>query len=201
MEELSDINKLILKNRILDIQKKKGHIPVYIIEFGSGFLTDFIIEIQQTCNINIVIDTFTSLNSSYTNDNRDCHIFKKQLLTCSESSYNKLFSSRKYIKNYMVKSQQNPNKKTYNAFYDINPTDLRDKYDIAILAEPNGNGKDIGFLHIKDKMEIGGFILLNYLDRYTSLEEMDLFFDTKTAFMNIVYGNRIGFYKIINIKN
>lgn len=196
--ELFDINKLILRNRLIEIQKRKGNVPVYIVEFGCGFATQLLLDIKKNFNINLVIDTFGLLTCYFNQPN--CNIVKKQLLTCSDSTYNKMFNVGIYNPIEMVKSQQSLQKRMVNCFYEIKEGDLRDKYDMAILAGPNSNGKDIGFLHIKDRMEKDGFIMLNHLDKYISLEQMDKFFETRKAFHNNAYSinGRIGLYKIIN---
>lgn len=195
--KLFDINKLILRNSLIEIQKKKGNTPIYIVEFGCGFITQLLLDIKKNFNINLVIDSFGTLISEFNQPN--CNIFKKQLLTCSDSTYNKMFNTI-YKPSDMVKSQQSLHKRMINCFYEIKDGDLRDKYDMAILAGPNSNGKDIGFLHIKDRMEKDGFIMLNHLDKYISLEQMDKFFKTKKAFQNNAYSvnGRIGLYKIIS---
>lgn len=197
MAELSNINKLILSNRIRDFHEKNG--VVNILEFGCGFTTDLLLYIRRDKNYNIQLDSFTHLTSEYnSNSNNDFHSVKKrQLLTCSDSSYNRMLSSHKYNSNFMVKCQQNPNKKLCNTFYQIKNNDLKPNYDIIIISGPNGNGRDISFLHIKDKIKKGGFILIDKLDRYVSIERKDEFFNTVIAFQNITPYDRVGFYKII----
>jgi len=195
MTELSNINKLILTNRIRDFHQKNG--VVNILEFGCGFITDLLIYIQQDKNYNIILDSFTHPTSQYKSIHDFHSVKKRQLLTCSDSSYNRMFSSQKYNSNYMVKSQRNPNYKMQNTFYEINNNDLKDNYDIVIIAGPNGNGRDISFLHIKNKIKKGGFIMLNQLDRYISVETKDEFFKTVVAFQNNSYSDRVGFYKIV----
>lgn len=197
MAELLDINKMIFRNRIRDIHEKNG--VVNILEFGCGFTTNLLLYIKQDKNYNMQIDSFTHPTSKYNDDsNCDFHSIKKrQLLTCSDSSYNRMLASHKYNPNYMVKSQQNPENKMYNTFYEIKNGDLKENYDIIILSGPNGNGRDLAFLHIQDKIKKGGFIMINKLDRYTSLETLSEFFETTVAFQNVTYGERICFYKII----
>jgi hypothetical protein len=191
---LLDINKLILTNRIKEINKKNG--IVYIVDFDSGYLTDFLLEIKVKYHLNIVIDSFTTLNSNQETNHQNHTIFKRQLLTCSDSSYNNMFTRKKYEKIKMVKSQQNPEKNMYNTFFEIKPGDLKKHYDVAFITGPNSNGRDLAFLHLKDRMEEGGFILLNELDKFTSMEQMRLFFKTKVSFKNNVTIDRIGFFQI-----
>ena len=133
MAELSNINRLILNNRIRDIHKKNG--VVNILEFGCGFTTELLLYIRKDKNYNIILDSFTHLTSPYKNlEDAPFHSIKKrQLLTCSDSSYNRMMSSQKYKSTYMVKSQQNPTRKTINAFYQIKNGDLKDNYDIIIM--------------------------------------------------------------------
>ena len=195
MAELSNINKLILNNRIRDFHEKNG--VVNILEFGCGFTTDLLIYIKHDKKYNINLDTITHTISKYKSNEEFHSIKKRQLLTCSDSKYNRMFSSQKYNSSFMVKCQKNPLDKTSNAFFEIKKDDLKDNYDIIIIAGPNGNGRDISFLHIGDKIKKGGFIMINQLDRYISVETKDEFFKTVVAFQNNSYSDRVGFYKII----
>ena len=197
-EILLDTNKLILKNRILDIHKKNG--VVKILDIDSGYLTDFICEVKRDYNLKMKLDCITETNSVQIPVFYGHRILKRRYLTCSDSSYNKLFTQKRYEKLWMVKSQQDWKKKMYNVFYEIKDNDLLDEYDLVLITGPNSNGRDIAFLHIKDRVKSGSFILLNELDRYTSLETMRLFFDTKVAFKNNVTIDRIGLYKIVALK-
>lgn len=193
---LLDINKLILINKLKEIKKKNG--VIYVADFNSGYLTDFIIEIKKKFKLNLYLDSFTNIFSNQNKLDPQHNIFKRQLLTCSDESYKNMFRLKKYNSNFMVKSQQNPNKRMINVFFDIKPKDLRTYYDLIIITGPNGNGRDIAFLHIQNKIKPNGFILLNELDKYISIETMNSFFNTQIEFTNNVTIDRIALYKIID---
>lgn len=195
-ELLLDINKTILKNRIRDIHNEKG--VVYIADFDSGYITDLLINIRNL-GFNIIIDSFTTKNSIQTSRGKFHNIFKRELVTCSDSSYNNMFKNKTYNKSKMVKSQQNYNKRMSNTFFEIKEGDLREHYDIVCITGPNSNGRDIAFLHMKNRLKIGSYILMNELDKYISLETMDKFYYTLEHFKNNVTIDRIGFYKITQI--
>lgn len=197
MATLLDINQLILTNRIKDIQKKKG--IVYIVDFDSGYLTDFLIHIKRKYNINMILDCFTTKNSEQQSVGPWHNVYKRELMTCSDSGYNYMMSRRTYDWTRMVKSQQSYKKRMMNVFFDIKDHDLRNTYDIMLLTGPNSNGRDISFLHMKNRLPIDSFILMNELDKYLSLETLDRFFKTDIVFTNNVTIDRIGFYKIKEI--
>ena len=197
-EILLDINKLILTNRLKDIHKKNG--VVYVADFDSGYLTDFIVEIKIKHKLNIIMDSFAPFYSDQVPLYQNHKIIKTDFVTCSDASYNNMISRRQYNPIKMVKSQQSPKRKMYNVFFKLRDKDLRPHYDLVMITGPNSNGRDIAFLHIKERMMIGGFILLNELDKFVSLETMDTIFKTKTEFKNNVSIDRIALFRITDFK-
>ena len=194
MSILLSINELILTNRLKKIQKEKG--IIYAVDFDAGYITNLLLKIKKQHKLNLILDCFTTKNSNLYSLDKDQIIYQRTLLTCSDASFNKMLGNKIYNKLYMVKSQQNPNKRMTNAFFEIIDGDLRNHYDFVFITGPNSNGRDLSFLHIKDRVKTGSFILLNELDKYTSLETMDRFFETKEIFRNILPQDRIGFFEI-----
>lgn len=191
---LLNINKIILTNRIKEIQKQKG--IVYIVDFDSGYITDLLIDIKRKHNINMVLDCFTTKNSTQHSIAPWHNVYKRELLTCSDSSYNYMFSRKKIFHERLVKSQQSYKKKMANVFFEIKGGDLRETYDMVFITGPNSNGRDIAFLHIQDRLK-EGFIFMNELDKYLSLETMDKFYKTQISFKNNVPPDRMALYKIV----
>lgn len=197
MEILLNVNKLLLINKLKDINKKKG--VIYILDIDCGYITDLLLEIKNKHKLNIIIDSLTDLNSKeeIKDKNKNFHkMIRKRFVTCSDSSYNDMFYTKKYSYEKMVKSQQDPKNRMMNVFYEIRENDLKLHYDLVCITGPNGNGRDIAFLHLQNRMKKDGLILINELDKYVTLEKMRVFFNTSIIFQNNTSIDRIGLYEI-----
>tara|TARA_Y100000590_G_C15665896_1_gene994416 strand:+ start:333 stop:1019 length:687 start_codon:yes stop_codon:yes gene_type:complete len=142
---------------------------INILEFGSGFSTQFFIDYKLNSKKNIIIDSFDNdINYSYKNQNNynflKLHILP--LVSCNDKNFNKLFyKEKKYNKNYFNLHKSLPyNHPKYwrqrNCFYNIT-NELNKKYDIVLIDGPNGNGRNIAYLHLLNKLNKNAFIIID----------------------------------------
>lgn len=158
-----------------------------IIEFGSGKSTDFLVDVSLSLmnkkNINIL---------SFDNDKK--HMYKpkktydfldlklKNLLECSDNHYEKMFKEKKYIRLGMNIKNSQPSTRQKNCFYDINQSDLKHNYNLVILDGPNGNGRNIGFLHLKEHLINGSYVLIDDYTHYDFVDRFLSIFDAVEVF-------------------
>ena len=150
---------------------------INIVEFGSGFSTKFFIDYKLSSKKNISITSFDN-DEKYAYKNTNNYDFIKlhilPLVSCNEENFNKLFNNeKKYNKGYfsLHKSLPYGHKKYWrqrNCFYNIT-NELNDKkFDIVLLDGPNGNGRNISYLHLINKLNKGAYIII---DDYNSKDD------------------------------
>ena len=147
------------------LQKKTDNIN--ILEFGSGFSTQFLIDYKLTKNKNITID-------SYDNDKKWCfqeaekydflNLNVEPLISCSDEDFNNQIQNKEYdstcFKTHVSLPYNHPKYwRQRNCFYNVK--NLKNNYDLVIIDGPNGNGRAIAYLHIKDKVKKGSYILVD----------------------------------------
>lgn len=160
-----DLIALQQLKKILDLFENN----VNILEFGSGFSTSFLIDYKFFSGKNIFIDSYDN-DPNWCFQNTENYTFLnlnvKPLISCSDKDYNYQLENKKYNKNRFKTHISLPyNHPKYwrqrNCFYDVNNNDLKDNYDIVIIDGPNGNGRNIAYLHIKEKVKSGSYILID----------------------------------------
>ena len=139
-----------------------------ILEFGSGSSTKYFVGavIENNWQDKVEITSF--------DDNRAfmptfeaasvdsfLHLLERELVECSDSSFEKMFSERRYDKTLMNKKTTELNTRQRNNFYDIKPDDLYGEYDVVVLDGPHGNGRSISFLHIQDYLSSPCHVLID----------------------------------------
>ena len=142
---------------------------INILEFGSGQSTQFFIDYKLLSKKNIFVDSYDNdPNFAYQNeDNHDfLNLYIKPLISCSEYNFNKKLKEKIYNRNYFSPHQLPPyNDKNFwrqrNCFYDIDNKELKDHYDIILIDGPNGNGRNLAYLHIIDRIKPGSIIFID----------------------------------------
>lgn len=195
---LLKINQIRMRSIIEKIHKEKG--VVYIADIDSGYLTDFMLDIKKKYNINMYIDSFTHINSDQKSEDPNHKIIKRNLVTCSDARFNSMISKKVYNKNLMKITHKDPFYNIPNAFFDIQKKDLREYYDILLITGPNSNGRNLAFVHFREHLKEGSYILLNELQKYTTIEVLRRFYNTFLEFKNILPIDRINFFRITGIK-
>tara|TARA_R110000824_G_scaffold143221_1_gene310827 strand:+ start:344 stop:1021 length:678 start_codon:yes stop_codon:yes gene_type:complete len=143
---------------------------INILEFGSGFSTKFLIDYRLHSNKNIQIDSFDNdINYSYKNTNNYdfINVNVLPLVSCTEDKFNLLFNKEKKYNNsyFSIHKSLPPNHPKYwrqrNTFYNI--TDQLDNklYDIVLIDGPNGNGRNIAYLHMLNKLNKNAYIVID----------------------------------------
>tara|TARA_Y100000992_G_scaffold16559_1_gene9606 strand:+ start:156 stop:821 length:666 start_codon:yes stop_codon:yes gene_type:complete len=163
----SGLDKIALTKLYYILNSLNGDIN--ILEFGSGQSTQFFIDYKLQTNKNISI-------LSYDNDPNYC--FKntekfdfldlkiKNLIKCNNNDFVEMLNSKTYDKNKFAIADLLPYNhpkfwRQRNCFYDINSDELNIKYDLIIIDGPNGNGRNIAYLHLQNCVKPGSIIFID----------------------------------------
>jgi len=163
------LDKIALEQlfNILENKENDKKSVVNILEFGSGFSTHFLVDYKEFSGKEIYIDSFDN-DPKWCFQNSDKFPFLNlnvsPLLSCNEEDFNKQMKNKEYNKNCFKKHISLPYGhpkywRQRNCFYDIE--ELKTHYDLVILDGPNGNGRSLSYLHFKDKVRKGSFILID----------------------------------------
>lgn len=168
--------------------------PFRIIEFGSGISTQFLVDCAlRNTSKKIEILSF---------DNDPEYIFKpknnydflkillRNLLECDDEQYNHMFAEKKYLRELMHHKVTPLATRQKNNFYDIRDGDITDYYDLMIVDGPNGNGRNIAFLHMRNHLQNGSYVLIDdfthydFIDRFKSLYTAEEVFKCEAGMTN-----------------
>ena len=160
---LEELFKLLEKNRKNEIN---------ILEFGSGFSTQFLVDYKLYSNKNISIDTYDN-DAKYAFNNKNNYSFVNvnicPLISTNSCNFEKQLYEKKYDRNLFQihKSLPYGHPKFWrqrNCFYDLDEEKLKGNYDLVIIDGPNGNGRNISFLYIQNRVSSGSIIFLDDYD-------------------------------------
>lgn len=163
--------------KIIDIIKNNN--CKTIVEFGSGGSTSFLCNLREEMNLEFNIYSF---DHSY----EYCSKLKKDylnlkvldLVACSDENFENIFLEKKYNKNFFSPIKPDINDfRSKNTFYDISINDLPKNIDFILLDGPNGNGRSISFLHLKNKISKNCHILIDDSDHYDFIDRCKQVFD------------------------
>ena len=142
---------------------------INILEFGSGQSTQFFIDYKLQTEKNISILSYDNdPNYCFKNTNKykflDLKI--KKLIKCNAPDYDEMIKTKLYDRNKFNIAELLPyNHQKFwrqrNCFYDINSGELNKKYDLIILDGPNGNGRNIAYLHLQNCVKPGTVIFID----------------------------------------
>ena len=106
-----------------------------------------------------------------------------------------MFKSGEYDEKCFINRQDEiDNFSARNCFYDMTENDLPDDIDLVILDGPNGNGRSISFLHLKNKLSNGAYILIDDSDHYDFIERCKQVLDVDL----IVHENNPSIHPLFN---
>lgn len=157
--------------KLIDImdEKLKEKNKLRILEFGSGMSTKFFLDYNNLCKKDqdqdiLEITSFDNdLEWCYKKNEKDkcltLHI--RKLIECNEKDFNEQMETKKLNKKAFSIRKTPPTWRQRNCFYDIQENDIHGKYDIVILDGPNGNGRNISYLHFKENLEKESIILID----------------------------------------
>lgn len=191
------LSELSLKKITEIIENKINKNVVKVVEFGSGISTKFLVDLNYESKKEILITSFDN-DPEYSYKGDGATLYMRKLIECSDKEYNLMFNNKKYNRNYM-KSKTSPlTTRQKNCFYDIEKDDLVGYYDLMILDGPNGNGRNISFLHMKDHLKSGSYVLIDDFNHYDFIDRLLLIFDANLIFENNdrLNGGEFVIYKI-----
>ncbi len=139
-----------------------------VVEFGSGISTIFF---EDYKDINVI--SFEN-DPDYLPDVSKVCVKYRPLVHCSDDDYERMFINKELaeMKPYPLK----PSTRQRNCFYDIRAGDLPEKVDFVLLDGPNGNGRNIAFIHLKDKLHRGAVVFIDDYNHYDFVQIFGLFF-------------------------
>lgn len=149
---------------ILNILNKIQTNNINILEFGSGISTEFFKDYKLIYNKNIYIDSFDNdINYSYKNIEKHKFINMNilPLVSCSDKHFNIMMNENIYNSDYMNIHTLQPTWRQRNCFYNITNELDEKKYDLVLLDGPNGNGRNISYLHFKNKLKKNAYIVID----------------------------------------
>lgn len=162
------------KKCFIEIERKleKLEAPI-IVEFGSGISTTFLIDYLKDRKKEGKVVSFEN-NKEFTLNNRDIKLNYcfRNLLECNDVDFENMFNAEKIDLSKFKKRVISAHTRQKNCFYEILKNDIPKKIDIVILDGPHGNGRSLAFLHIKEKINKGGIIVI---DDYTHYDFIDRF--------------------------
>ena len=169
-KQLRNIEKIIAEKNVRTI-----------VEFGSGASTRFLVDLRDKKNLEYAIFSFDHCADYCYKGKHDFLDLKvRNLIRCSDGSFNAMFKTKTYIKNNFFNCQdQKHNFRVRNAFYDIEKEDLPDNIELVILDGPNGNGRSISFLHLKDKLADECYLMMDDENHHDYLERCKEIFDVE----------------------
>ena len=140
---------------------------INILEFGSGFSTQFLVDYKEYSGKNIYIDSFDNDPKwcfQHANKYPFLNLNVEPLLSCNENDFNRQMSNKEYDRTCFSKHISLPYGhpkywRQRNCFYDVK--ELKEHYDLVIVDGPNGNGRSLSYLHFKDKVSKGSYILID----------------------------------------
>jgi len=162
---------------------------IKVAEFGSGTSTRFFVDLSKESKKEILITSFDNdLKYSYQKIEGDLVDLRiTDLVECSDSAYEKMFENKVININDMKVKTSPLHTRQKNNFYDIKNGDLSGNYDIMVLDGPHGNGRNISFLHMKDHLKSGSYVLIDdythydFVERFLSIFEAEEFFKNNTG--------------------
>lgn len=177
-----------------------------VVEFGSGKSTEFFVDIVLEKIKKVYIVSFDD-NPYYAYKNEYNHKFLnlliRDLVECTDESYENMFKNKQLDKSLLYKKKTPLSSRQKNNFYDIKEGDLTGIYDLMILDGPNGNGRNISYLHMINHLDIDSIVLIDDYTHYDFVEKFSLFFDFEILHESnnggIDQWNTGGIYKILKI--
>jgi hypothetical protein len=192
--------------QLLEIIKGSDKSELRVAEFGSGKSTEFFVDIVLENIKRLHIVSFDD-NPHYAYKNEGNHKFLNLLIRdlqeCTDESYEKMFKDRKLDKSLLYKKKTPLTSRQKNNFYEIKDGDLNGVYDLMILDGPNGNGRNISYLHMVNHLDVGSVVLIDDYTHYDFVDKFSLFFDFEVLHEanngGVDQWNTGGIYKILKI--
>ena len=125
-----------------------------VLEFGSGMSTKFFIDYNNKNKTDRDILNITSFDNDlewcYKKKTEDTclNLFIRPLVECNESNFNSQMENKILNQEVFSLRKNPPTWRQRNCFYNIENNDIVGEYDIIVIDGPNGNGRNISYLHL-----------------------------------------------------
>jgi len=161
------IIEILNSNKFSDIEKYN------IVEFGSGFSTEFFVDYIQENNLNNVFITSFENDTMYMTKAKhpQLKLCLRKLITCSDFDYNNMFVQKTFNPckvSYLIKS---PETRQKNCFYHIEENDIPNSIDFMLLDGPSGNGRNLAFLHTLNKLHKDSIVFIDDYNHYDFVQK------------------------------
>lgn len=176
------LSELTLK-KISEIVDKIDNTTIKVVEFGSGLSTQFLVDLDSEHKKDIIITSFDN-DPNYAYKGGGVNLLMRNLIECTDDNYEKMFNEKKYNINYMKPKTSPLSTRQKNNFYDIKEGDLSGEYDLMILDGPNGNGRNLSFLHMDGYLKSGSYVLIDDYHHYDFVDKFFTIFDGELVFEN-----------------
>ena len=142
-----------------------------IVEFGSGGSTEFFTDANEHRAEKYHVDSFDHLEEySFKGPFHSTNLMIRPLIACGDLDFDFMFKSKMFDRN-LFNHNVNPNDFAQrNSFYDVSENDLKQEYELALIDGPNGNGRSLSFLFLKDRMKSGSYIVIDDFYHYDFVE-------------------------------
>ncbi len=162
----------ISKQAFIAIEKALSSLDdLSVIEFGSGFSTQFFLDYASEHEKALHLDSFDNDKKYKHNEATLC-----DLMECKDAAYEAMFSKKQLDWSLMKKRFWRPKSRQKNCFYRIDESKLKNNYNFAMIDGPHGNGRNLAFLLLQHRMS-SGFIFIDDFNHYDFLEKAHQFFN------------------------
>ncbi len=153
-----------------------------VVEFGSGGSTKLLLDIKEMLGYVFHLDSFDhnekfAFKAEKNHENFNLNI--RHLVKYEEAIYKQMFLDKKISNEKTNVIDDIFNTRLVNCFYDIKDGDLKEEYDLVILDGPNGNGRNIAYLHLIEKLKPGTIVIIDDFDHYDFVEKCQYMFDVE----------------------
>lgn len=146
-----------------------------VVEFGSGVSTEFLVDFKLSKDINIISFENDPVYG-FSGDKSNINFILTHLVDCDDNSFETLFEEKVYRSEFFRRKVTTPTTRQKNTFYEVGDS-IPNNIDLVILDGPNGNGRSLSFLHLKNKMKNGAYIFIDDHTHYPYLEYCKKIFD------------------------
>jgi hypothetical protein len=184
----------IVLEKIIEIVEKND--IKQVVEFGSGASTKFLLDLRKHLNKTFFITSFDHHPDYYFSEiHENLKVNRVDLSYCDDQSFDKMFETHEVNRQSFTNAQhEKDNFSVKNAFYTIQENDIPSNVDLVILDGPNGNGRSISFLYLKDKIVDDCFIIIDDVDHYDFINRCKQIFDVQI----IVHAQHHDIHRLFN---
>jgi len=188
-------------NQITEIFNKTNfneYIKYNIVEFGSGFSTEFFVDYIQQNNLSKVTITSFENDTKFMTKARhpQLKLNLRKLIQCSDVEYNNMFNNAEFNPFKVNFLTAEPTSRQKNCFYDIEDGDIPESIDFMLLDGPSGNGRNLAFLHTKNSLHKDSIVFIDDYNHYDFVPKFKQLLNCIELFENT---DQYGCYIILKI--